>query len=187
MSPSVVVTAYDPRWPERFAELQKKLWPLVSDFALGLEHVGSTSVAGLAAKPTIDLDIIIPDSSFLEKTIARLGGAGYEHRGNMGIEDRDAFRAINSTIKHNLYVCPRSSIALQNHLALRDTLRSNPALRDDYSSLKFALAAKYPDSIDDYIEGKTEFILKILANKGLSSDRLEDIRRANLAPKEPRR
>ncbi|MBY0414026.1 MAG: GrpB family protein [Bdellovibrionales bacterium] len=153
------------------------------DFAVSIEHVGSTSVLGLAAKPVIDMDIIIPDMSFLEKAIERLRRIGYEYRGNLGIVDREAFKSKSPLIKHNLYVCPQASVALKNHICLRDTLRAYPNLRDEYSSLKQELALKYPDSIDDYVEGKTDFILKILARNGLSSDRLEEIRKANLAPK----
>ena len=179
----VVVRPYDPEWANQFLELKKIIWPEIMDFAVSIEHVGSTSVLGLAAKPVIDMDIIIPDMSFLDKIIERLGRIGYEHRGNLGIVDRESFKSKHPLIKHNLYVCPQESIALKNHIFLRDTLRENHELRDEYSSLKKELALKFPDSIDDYVEGKTDFILKVLQMNGLSSDRLEDIRKANLAPK----
>jgi GrpB-like predicted nucleotidyltransferase (UPF0157 family)/RimJ/RimL family protein N-acetyltransferase len=183
MNKPIVVQPYNPEWSNYFLELKNFIWPEIMDFATSIEHVGSTSVVGLAAKPVIDIDIIIPDTSFLDKAIERLGRIGYEYRGNLGIVERESFKSNNHLIKHNLYVCPQSSIALKNHICLRDTLRSHPDLRDEYSRLKQELVLKFQDSIDDYVEGKTDFILKVLEMNGLSSDRLEDIRKANLAPK----
>lgn len=183
MQKQVNVVSYNPEWAKQFTTLKNFIWPTISDFAISIEHVGSTSVVGLAAKPVIDIDIIIPDMSFMNQAIQQLKTIGYEHRGNLGIEDRHAFRANLPQAKHNLYVCPQDSIALKNHLCLRDTLRSNSILRDEYSALKQKLALQFPDSMDQYVEGKTDFILKILAENGLGSDRLEEIRIANLAPK----
>jgi GrpB-like predicted nucleotidyltransferase (UPF0157 family) len=182
MQKIVSVVPYDPAWAQQFLDIKNTIWPLIADFAISIEHVGSTSIVGLAAKPVIDIDIIIPDMTFLENTIQQLATLGYDHRGDLGIEDRHAFRAKQAQVKHNLYVCPQNSIALKNHLSLRDALRANSALRDEYSVLKQELAVKYRDNIDQYVEGKTDFILKILAENGLSSERLAEIREANLAP-----
>lgn len=183
MNQQVVVEEYNLIWKDRFEELKAQLWPLVQDFAVSIEHVGSTSVPGLAAKPVIDLDIIIPDMSYLERTVKALATLGYEHRGNLGIVDREAFRKANPRFKHNLYVCPTNSISLRNHICLRDALRTNDSLRDEYANLKKKLAMQFPESIDDYVEGKTEFILEILSRFGYGPDSLEAIRVANLAPK----
>jgi len=184
MNQKVTVENYNPEWPDIFVKIRNLIWPKVSDFALAIEHVGSTSVPGLAAKPIIDIDIIIPEMSFLDLTISRLAILGYAHRGNLGIQDREAFRSQNPSPihKHNLYVCPKNSISLRNHLCLRDTLKNNESLREEYGRLKQELALKYPDSIDDYIEGKTQFILGILRSHGFGPDYLESIRLANLAP-----
>lgn len=183
MTKQVIVEDYNPQWPKQFEDLKALLWPAVQSFALSIEHVGSTSVPGLAAKPVIDLDIIIPDMSYLNQAIKALATLGYEHRGNLGIVERESFKSVNPLFKHNLYVCSKDSISLRNHLCLRDTLRSHPKLRDDYAELKKKLAAQFPDSIDDYIEGKTDFILEILKSHGYGPDNLEAIRIANLAPK----
>lgn len=175
----VIVQPYDPVWTENFREFAAQIWPAVKDFALSVEHVGSTSVPGLAAKPVIDIDVIIPDMTFLGRAVQRLGSLGYEHRGNLGIQDREAFKKAKPNFAHNLYVCPKDSISLRNHLCLRETLRADPKLRDEYAKLKFLLAAKFPDSIDDYIEGKSEFILGILKRHGFGPDNIEAIRTAN--------
>ncbi len=179
MTKSVVVIPYDPEWPKQFIDLKNTIWPRVSDFALSIEHVGSTSVEGLAAKSVIDLDIVIPDMTFLKNAVSGLSEIGYVHRGNLGVFEREAFRQEAAPIKHNLYVCPRESFALRNHLCLRDSLRQNEVLRDEYAALKIELARKFSNSIDEYCEGKTEFILEILKANGFEPDRLEEIRASN--------
>jgi len=183
MSKQVVVEPYNSNWIVQFQELKSLIWPTVQDVAISIEHVGSTSVPGLAAKPVIDIDIVIGDMSQLDHVIKALASIGYEHRGNLGIVEREAFRTQQPLHKHNLYVCPQSSMALRNHLSLRDSLRASTSLRDEYAAIKYRLATDFPDSIDNYVEGKTEFILRVLAENGLSADRLEEIRIANLAPK----
>src|SRR6516165_7942438 len=85
----VQVVDYDPDWPRIFSQLKDQIWPSLRYVALAIEHVGSTSVPGLAAKPVIDIDIVIASRTDLPLLIQRLGALGYQHRGNLGIEDRD--------------------------------------------------------------------------------------------------
>jgi GrpB-like predicted nucleotidyltransferase (UPF0157 family) len=173
------VLDYNPEWADHFCQLRERVWPYVRDIAIRIEHVGSTAVPGLAAKPVIDLDIVIPSRSDMPGVIARLGRLGYEHRGNLGIEDREAFRTAGNQPAHNLYACHEDSLALRNHIALRDHLRTNSADVVAYSSLKKELAERCAGDIDCYVEGKTEFILSILARSGFDGDQLDVIRRAN--------
>jgi GrpB-like predicted nucleotidyltransferase (UPF0157 family) len=175
----VEVVDYDPVWPERFRSLRDVLWPVVKDLAIGIEHVGSTSVPGLASKPIIDLDIIIPEAK-LQETINRLEALGYIHEGNLGFEGREAFKATLGSPRHHLYVCVEGCTALQNHLLFRDYLRRNPTACREYSELKKGLAACFEHSVGEYTQRKTDFILSTLALEGLETKRLEAIRRANL-------
>jgi GrpB-like predicted nucleotidyltransferase (UPF0157 family) len=175
----VRVVDYNPRWPDHFCRLQDWIWPSVSDLAVAVEHVGSTSVPGLAAKPVIDLDIVIPSRGEMPSMVVRLGLLGYEHRGNLGIEDREAFSMPDNQPAHNLYVCPRDSVALRNHLALRDHLRDHPSDVVAYSRLKKQLAERFSHDMDGYVEGKTGFVLSILAQYEFSADSLESIKRLN--------
>ncbi len=175
----IQVVEYSLEWPDYFRQLRDRIWPVVRDIAIAIEHVGSTAVAGLAAKPIIDLDIVIPSQSDLASIAAPLGRLGYEHRGNLGIEDREAFSSLQSHPAHHLYVCSQGSIALRNHITLRDHLRGHPSDAATYSSLKKRLAQRHAGDIDGYVEGKTDFILSILAQYGFSADRLESIRQAN--------
>jgi GrpB-like predicted nucleotidyltransferase (UPF0157 family) len=170
---------YDAEWPAWFARLRERIWPAVHDFALGIEHVGSTSVPGLAAKPVIDLDLVVPSRREIPLAITRLSRLGYTHQGDLGIPDREAFDTPPSDAPHHLYVCPAESLALRNHLALRDHLRANASDVAAYSALKKKLAREFPHEIACYVEGKTEFILAILAQCEFPPDSLDSIRKAN--------
>ena len=183
MSPNfnrIQVEDYDPKWPEWFATIKRQIWPLIQDTALSIEHVGSTSVPGLSAKPIIDIDIIIANMEQLPAVALQLKILGYMHRGNLGIEGREAFQAPPHHIKHHLYVCLQGNAAVRNHLNLRDHLRKNPEARDEYGALKRQLATTV-ESISDYIEGKSAFILGVLAQYALNQNELEAIASANRA------
>lgn len=181
-SEKIIVEDYNPEWANHFRELETMIWKEVSDIALAIEHVGSTSVVGLAAKPIIDIDIVIASPQQLVSVINRLQKLGYEHRGNLGIEGREAFRAPQGTIKHHLYVCVQGCTALKNHLLLRDHLRKDPRALAQYGELKKNLALKFAHSIDDYIDGKTAFILSMLSAESFESAELDAIRVVNQRP-----
>jgi GrpB-like predicted nucleotidyltransferase (UPF0157 family) len=157
----------------------------LGDLVTAIHHVGSTSVPGLAAKPIIDIDLVIKNSNLLPAVIEKLAVLGYEHVGNLGISDREAFRGQTECApvdgtgkvwpKHNLYVCPEDSISLKNHLTLRDFLRANPDAAKDYGDLKKRLAAENPNDIDLYIERKTPFIVGVLQRVGFNKEALDKI------------
>lgn len=179
---TIVVVDYDPTWPALFESLQSAIWPAVGDFALAIEHVGSTSVPGLAAKPVIDISVVLASERDVERAVDRLAGLGYVHRGNLGVEGREAFDQPHPIPAHNLYVCPRGSLGLVNQLAVRDYLRTHPDTARAYGELKKRLAVEFPTDIDSYVYGKTDLVLSILRQAGLSPDRLEAIELANRRP-----
>jgi GrpB-like predicted nucleotidyltransferase (UPF0157 family) len=177
---TIAVVDYDPSWPEAFERLRSHVWAVLSDVAVGIEHVGSTAVPGLAAKPVIDIDIVVRDEVGVASAIGRLATLGYVHRGNLGIEGREAFANPPTGLpEHNLYVCPAGSVALGNHLAVRDYLRAHPGTAQRYGDLKKQLATTCPHDIDSYIDGKTAFILAILRGAGFSDVQLAAIEHAN--------
>jgi GrpB-like predicted nucleotidyltransferase (UPF0157 family) len=183
----VVVVDYDPRWPEAFERLRSHVWPAVRDVALTIEHVGSTSVPGLAAKPAIDVSVVVPDASAIPAAIAGLEAIGYVHLGEMGIEGREAFEPPAAAASaglpvHHLYVCPRDGLGLANHLAVRDYLRAHPDTARRYGELKKELARRFPDDAASYVDGKTEFVVDILRRSGLAPEQLASIERANRKP-----
>jgi GrpB-like predicted nucleotidyltransferase (UPF0157 family) len=125
-SSTIIVVDYCPEWPQTFESLREVYKDTLGDLILDIHHVGSTSVAGLAAKPVIDIDLVIENRSILPDLISRLENLGYEHRGDLGIQDREAFgrRSESAPVdgsgqvwpKHNLYCCHRDCIPLRNHL-----------------------------------------------------------------------
>ena len=156
----VMVVPYDAAWALAFEAIAKDIKQALGDLMLGVEHVGSTAVPGLWAKPCIDLDVIIQDYSVLDAVCERLAAIGYEHEGNLGIPGREAFRYTNKPHlqTHHLYVCPVGSLELRRHIAFRDFLRSHPEAVEKYSSVKRTAAALFPEDIDQYIQYKSPCI-----------------------------
>ena len=158
----ITMVDYDPRWPALFETLRTEIAGAISDLAVAIEHVGSTAVPGLAAKPIIDIDVLLRSASDLSACVERLAGIGYGHRGDLGIPEREAFAAPPSRPAHHLYVCPPESKEFRRHLALRDYLRTHPADASAYGELKRSLAIRYRDERSAYVEGKQEFIESLL-------------------------
>ena len=182
----MVVEDWQPEWARRFDRIQGHLLPALAGVTARVEHVGSTSVPGLAAKPIIDVDIVIPSEAQLAAAIEALAALGYTHEGEKGIAGRHAFeysgRPDDSGGRRNLYVCIEGAESLRNHLLLRDHLRSHPEAVAEYAALKKQLALRFPDDIDGYVEGKTELILRLLAAEGFGQETLDEIAQANQRP-----
>jgi GrpB-like predicted nucleotidyltransferase (UPF0157 family) len=179
---TVVVGDYDEEWPHRFEDLRARIWAAVAEAAVRIEHVGSTSVPGLAAKPIIDMTVIVARRDGVPPAIERLAALGYRHRGDLGVQDREAFDHPADLPRHNLYVCPEGTIGVVNQLAVRDYLRAQPEAARRYGELKKRLAAQFPHDIDSYVFGKTDFILDVLRRAGLSEEQLASIERVNRRP-----
>ena len=176
---SIEVVAYDPAWPDLFERLRGPVWAVVGECALAVEHVGSTAVPGLAAKPIVDMTVVVRSGADVPRAIANLATIGYVHRGDLGIEGREAFRAPADLPAHHLYVCPAGTVPLRNHILLRDYLRAHPEAARQYGALKKKLAAQFPDDSESYVAGKTDFIVAILRKLGFSPAQLASIEAAN--------
>ncbi len=167
-------------WPRHFAALAQLLAPLLTRFNARLEHVGSTSVPGLHAKPVIDADIILPDAAPLPEFIQHLQTAGFFHRGDLGFPGREAFdESIDLPFLHNLYVCRPDATPLRNHLLLRDYLRNHPADVARYGALKLDLATRHPNDIDAYCSAKSDLIAELLLRAGMPASDVDAIRALN--------
>ena len=165
----VIVVPYNEEWPAEFNKIKELIAGALGSAAISIEHVGSTSVAGLWAKPIIDIDVVIKDESILSRVIEQLDSIGYHFRGDLGIQDRYAFRCedMPHLMSHNLYVCPQYSKELKRHLCFRDYLRSHPEAVQKYSEVKREGAALFPHDIDAYINYKTSVIEEIYRMCGL--------------------
>jgi GrpB-like predicted nucleotidyltransferase (UPF0157 family) len=131
--------------------------PPLGDIAIAIEDVGSTAVPGLAAKPVIDL-VIVVEPEDVQRAIDRLNAMGYVHQGNLGVEGREAFGVPEGEPRHHLYISPTDSEELRAQLAFRDRLRADPALANQYEALKRALARRFRDDRVGYTDAKTVFV-----------------------------
>ena len=159
----VVIVAYDRAWPARFDALRQGLEAALGDLALAIEHVGSTSVPGLAAKPIIDIDVVVRDAGDLTKAIARLEAAGYRHEGDLGIAGREAFRAPAGRDEHHLYALVQGADELRRHLAFRDRLCASAEDRRAYARLKRRLARTFRHDREAYADAKSTFVERVLS------------------------
>ena len=169
MKKHVVVQPYDEAWKNDFIVIRDELNTVLNGLVLRIEHVGSTSVEGLSAKPVIDIDVVIEDRTCLPGVISALQKIGYTHEGDLGIPGREAFKyeGKDHLRKHHLYVCAQDSEELRRHIEFRDYLRSNPDAVAEYSRIKEEGAMLYPWDIDKYIAHKSPFIEMIYKRIGL--------------------
>ncbi len=174
----IEIVDHDPEWARAFEALRTRYEAALAGVPrTAIEHVGSTAVDGLAAKPVIDIDIVVR-AEHLEAAAGALRRIGYEPRGELGIPGRWAFRAPADVPRTNTYLVLEGCLALRNHLGVRDVLRADPGLRDEYAALKRRLAATV-DDLDTYGKGKSELLSRILAAAGLSDEERADIELAN--------
>jgi GrpB-like predicted nucleotidyltransferase (UPF0157 family) len=167
----IQVVDYDPTWPRRFEQLR---WEYADALAaagvpvVAIEHVGSTSVPGLAAKPVIDCDIVVAEQDVpaASETLVHLG---FTPLGELGIPLRWAFKEPGRLAGTNTYVVVDGCLSLRNHLAVRDILRSDPVLREEYAAVKRRVGAAAGD-IDEYGRGKNAIVQRILAAAELTED-----------------
>ena len=166
---NVIVVPYDKAWKSDFEEIKREIESVIGDLIIGIEHIGSTSVEGLSAKPIIDIDVVIKDYSVFAAVVQKLETIGYIHEGNLGIKDREAFKYQNKPHlqKHHLYVCPQYSEELHRHVTFRDYLKNNREAVRKYSLVKETAAILFPDDIEKYIDYKTPCIEELYMRCGL--------------------
>jgi GrpB-like predicted nucleotidyltransferase (UPF0157 family) len=130
-----VVVPYHPGWPAAFDALQARIARVLDGVDHTIEHVGSTAVPGLSAKPVIDIDVV-SDGSLIAAALAALAAAGYRHQGDLGIVGREAFHAPPGSPYHHLYLVVAGSVAHRDHIDFRDFLRNHPDDARRYGQLK---------------------------------------------------
>ena len=172
----VMVTPYNKAWRSDFEKIKSEIEAAVGDLIVGIEHVGSTSVEGMWAKPCIDLDVIIREDTAFDAVVEKLAAIGYIHEGDLGIKGREAFRYSHKPHlrTHHLYVCPQNSAELHRHIAFRNFLRSNPEAVRKYSRVKETAARLFPDDIDGYIAYKSPCIEELYGLCGLKRQEGDD-------------
>jgi len=167
MPDSVIVVDYDPAWTSAFEKLRGQLAKSLGSLPVTIEHVGSTSIPGAAAKPIIDIDIVVQSKDSVRQAIRLLSKAGYRHLGDLGIAGREAFESPAGLPAHHLYVVVAGNSEHVRHLLFRDHLRKHPEEVREYSDLKKSLAKKFRNDRDAYTEAKTEFVEEVLRRSQL--------------------
>ena len=160
----VRLVPYDSAWPQMFRDEAARIEKFLRehDVQLALEHMGSTAVPGLSAKPVLDILAARADTTPRDLAIGAIVAAGYVYRGESGIPGRDFFRRGDPRSYH-IHLTTVDSTFWREHRAFRDYLREHAAAAAEYAQLKAALAQRFPNDRESYIEGKTEFVRCILA------------------------
>lgn len=167
----IIIEKYNTKWESEFYKLQTLINKAMEELVLAIEHVGSTSVKGLASKPILDIDIVIEDYEMFPEVIKKLETIGYYHQAEWSFKGREAFGRKDTFVpwsggntvwmEHHLYVCDKNSEELRRHVTFRNYLREYTDVAIEYGRLKESLARE-PKSRADYSEGKTAFITNIL-------------------------
>lgn len=171
MQEPITIADYDPNWPRLFEQIRGRLEEHLGNLAVAIEHVGSTAVPGLDAKPIIDLDVVVRSSDDVASATSRLQSLGYRHEGDLGVAGREAFAppAPLPRHDHHLYVVVLGSKPYRNHVLLRDYLRAHPDEAVRYGDFKRSLASRLGDDRDSYTEGKSVLLEGMLTKAGTGS------------------
>ena len=161
----VFVVPYDPRWPSLFALERSRVEAALGAWVETVEHVGSTAVPGLDAKPVIDLLVGVRDVRNAGHCIRPLEEIGYSYWAENPNPDRMLFvkfAADRTSRIHNLHVVEVEGDLWNDRLLFRDHLRAHPEAADEYVRLKHVLAERFRDDREAYTRAKTDFVLATL-------------------------
>jgi putative glutamine amidotransferase len=161
---SFAISPYDPAWPVRYEAESARIRATLGDQITRIDHVGSTAVPGLAAKPTVDVQVsvrsMVPRSDYVEPLI----GIGYRWALDPWTDEHEFFSRDEAGERAvHVHVCLSGSGWEQRHLAFRDWLRDHPDDAAEYGRLKQELAARHPRDIHTYVSGKAAFVREIEA------------------------
>jgi len=159
----IYMVSHDPKWRQLFQQEAEQLTAVLGSSVAAVHHIGSTAIPTIYAKPVLDLLLVVQDLAALDTKQPRMEALGYEALGEFGIPGRRYFRRDNLSGErtHQVHVFENDSPQIKRHLAFRDYLINRPETAQEYSDLKRELAAKHPEDIELYMDGKDEFVKKI--------------------------
>ena len=161
MAAAIRIAGYDPRWPELFRREAARIRSALGPAALAIEHTGSTAVPDLAAKPTVDMLLVVADSADEAAYAPALASAGYVLRiREPEWHEHRMFKGPDTDI--NLHVLSEGCAEIDRILLFRDWLRAHPADRDLYARTKIELANRQWETVDHYANAKTPVIQQIM-------------------------
>ena len=168
MTRRVELVPYDTTWPQTFASMRRRILDACGGVVVDVEHIGSTSIPGLAAKDVVDL---MPGLRAFEDgtgCVAAMESVGFEYKGEFGIPGRHYFKMDDPVTGKRLHNCHMYAVGHDEwvaHLAFRDYLRAQDDWRDRYETLKRALAVQHPDDVEAYADAKTDFVKEVVARQ----------------------
>jgi GrpB-like predicted nucleotidyltransferase (UPF0157 family) len=182
----LIIVEYNPEWANNFEKIKEKLLDSLIGLRVTIEHIGSTSVRGLAAKPIIDIDIIYREVVEFESIKNSLESFGYYHSGNQDVEGREVFKrnrtgedAILDKIAHHLYVCKYDCPELHRHILFRNYLSKYDISRNFYMNLKYEMAKEAKEDRKVYADIKglkaSSFINYIIELSALENDGFDGV------------
>ena len=153
----VEVVPHNPKWQDLFKAESKSIAKVLQ--VVAIHHIGSTSITNIYAKPIVDILVEVKDINDVDGCNNAMENLGYQAMGEFGIIDRRYFRKHTMGVRtHHVHVFETDSPQVTRHLAFRDYMNAHPTDAKQYSELKRKLAAKYPDDIESYMDGKDAFI-----------------------------
>jgi GrpB-like predicted nucleotidyltransferase (UPF0157 family) len=159
----IVLVPHDPSWSELFQAEAGRLIKVYGPEVISIHHAGSTAIQGIKAKPILDFLLIVHDIGNIDAYDEKMIACGYEAIGENGIPGRRFFtKTVSGKRIHNVHIFEIGHPEIERMLSFRDYLRANPEEALAYTQLKETLAKKYPRSIDQYTEGKSEFINEMI-------------------------
>ncbi|WP_086348086.1 GrpB family protein [Candidatus Enterococcus clewellii] len=159
----IEVVSYDPMWPKQFEEERKQLLEnFPKELVIEVLHIGSTSVPGLAAKPVIDMALVVSNIEALDEHQAKMLKLGYESWGEYGLARRRYYPKGGDKHTHHIHAYQYDSLyELGRHVAFRDYLRVHPEIAEEYGQVKFLAASANPEDIEGYCDAKDEFVKNV--------------------------
>lgn len=157
----ITIVEYDPEWVAEYERCEREIRRVVGDRIEAVEHVGSTAVPGLAAKPIVDLMVGVASLDDADACVQPLVAAGWEYAPEFEaqVPERRYFRRFRGgDHTHHLHVVETGSDWWERHLHFRDYLREHPDLAREYDRLKRDLAERFRWDVDGYTDGKDDFI-----------------------------
>jgi GrpB-like predicted nucleotidyltransferase (UPF0157 family) len=168
----IEVVPYDPAWADAFVDAAARIQDGVPGGLLGVEHIGSTAVPGLAAKPVLDIMPVVADFDEARPLVVRFEELGYWYCGEHGIPRRHYFVREDESghVVEHIHVLEETSVEARKHRMFRDYLRASDSARERYASLKLDLADRYRDNREAYTTAKTDLVVELLREAGWEGD-----------------
>lgn len=157
----VIVCDYDQNWKREFQEAAAEIQEVFGKECLTIHHIGSTAVAGLAAKPIIDLMPVVKDIELVDQFNTKMKQLGYESKGENGLPGRRYFQKGGDERTHHVHVYETGNSEIKRHLVFREYLKKHSIEAEKYGTLKKELAKKHPMDIESYIQGKEQLVKEI--------------------------